>query len=219
MPDIYVAPGRKKHLKKKPFPEFIRVAERLAGERQKKAWGAFSILPRRVRFETQEEEEEIILLLRQHWVTQVRWWLVVFLGIFLPLLLYWVPILDFLPGRYQFMAVVIWYLLLIAFIFERFIGWFFHVFIITDERVIDVDFINLLYKKVSEAKIDNIQDVTYKHGGTLATWFNYGDVSMQTAGEQREFMIGGVPQPSRVAKILNELRLEEEEEKIEGRVR
>jgi len=48
---------------------------------------------------------------------------------------------------------------------------------------------------------------------------DYGDVSMQTAGKKREFMIENVPEPHRVVKIINELKLEEEHEKIAGRVR
>ena len=59
---------------------------------------------------------------------------------FLPWGLNFIPLIDFLPGNYQLMAIVIWYLLIIAFIYEQFISWYFHVFIITDERVIDINF-------------------------------------------------------------------------------
>jgi len=200
-------------------PRYRRVAERLSKERRKGNVRSFSILPGKVRFETQETREKIILLLRQHWVTQFSWVLTAGLMIWAPLCLLWIPILDFLPGNFQFMIIVIWYLLIVAFIYEKFILWFYHVFIITDERVIDVDFYNLLYKEVSEAKIDNIEDVTYRQGGMMKAWLNFGDISLQTAAEKQEFMIENVPQPFKVVKILNELKLEEEHEKIEGRVR
>ena len=52
----------------------------------------------------------------------------------------------------------------------------FNVYIVTDERIIDIDFYNLIYKEVSDANIDKIQDVTYKMGGVVRTLFNYGDV-------------------------------------------
>lgn len=224
MPDIFVAdqkstPGVRVKTKTGLGPRYETVAERLLRQRNKKATGAFNIMPGRVRFETQEVREKVILLLRQHWVTQVPWLVMIVVGLALPLLLNWIPLLDFLPGNYQFIMIVIWYLLLLAYGFEQFISWFFHVFIITDERVIDINFYNLIYKEVSEAKIDNIEDVTYRQGGVIRAVFNYGDVAMQTAGEQREFMIERVPLPSRVVKVLNELKLEEEHEKIMGRVR
>ncbi len=225
MVDLFVA--KRKERKKPPQqgrnhglgPRYRRVAERLAKERERGRVKAFNILPGRVRFETQEVREKVILLLRQHWITQVGWLVTAGAMVFLPISLIWVPLLDFMPGNFQFMAIVMWYLLVIAFVYEKFITWFFHVFIVTDERIIDVDFYNLLYKAVSGAKIDNIEDVTYRQGGVVRAMFNFGDVEMQTAGEKKEFKIEDVPQPNRVVKILNELRLEEEHEKIIGRVR
>ena len=172
-----------------------------------------------MRFETHEQQEKVILLLRQHWATQIGWLLAALALIFLPLALNWVPLLDFLTAGYQLMALVIWYLLLLAFVYEKFITWVFHVFIITDERIIDINFTNLLHKEVSEAKIDNIEDVTYTQGGVSRAVFDFGDVACQTAAEQRQFVMENVPRPNRVVKILNELKLEEEHEKIMGRVR
>ncbi len=235
MPDIFVA-NKKKDLPSKRVsrqgkrvesgykghgmgPRYRTVAERLVKERQVGKIKAFNILPGRVRFETQEVREKVILLLRQHLITQVGWLVTAFLLVLVPISLIWIPIFDFMPGNFQFISIVMWYLLVIAFIFEKFITWYFHVFIITDERVIDIDFYHLLYKEVSDTKIDNIEDVTYRQSGVLRAWLNYGDVTIQTAAEQRKFMIENAPRPNKVAKILNELRLEEEHEKIAGRVR
>jgi len=196
------------------------VAERLIKERHShRALSTFSLIPGRIRFETQEAKEKVILLLRQHWLTQIPWVLWALTMVLIPLFLKWIPLLSFLSADYQLMALIIWYLLIIAFIYEQFISWFFHVFIITDERIIDVNFSNLIYKEISEAKIDNIEDVTYKQGGVVRAMFNFGEVACQTAAEQRQFVMENVPQPNRVVKILNELKLEEEHEKVVGRVR
>jgi len=237
MPDVFVAkPGEKRQRvekmdvlaeqmtvvgteKKGLGPRYETVAERLLKERRSGRIKTFSILPKRVRFESQEQRERIILLLRQHWVTQLPWIAGTFIGLFVPLVFQWLPILNFMPANYQLMTVVGWYLLVIAYLYEQFISWYYQVFIITDERVIDINFTNLIYKELSEAKIENLEDVTYRQGGVLRAVFNFGDVVMQTAGAEREFMIENVPTPNRVVKILNELKLEEEYEKIMGRVR
>jgi len=222
MPDIFVAENKKGvslDLKTGLGARYETVADRLAGEKNKNKLNSFLLLPKKVKFENQETREKIILLLRRHWVTQFKWVFLGIIGIAVPIVFTWVPLLDFLPGNYQFMALVFWYLLLIAYIYESFISWYFHVFIITDERIIDINFHNLIYKELSEAKIDNIQDVTYRQGGVLRAMFNFGDVIMQTAGREREFMIEGAPEPNRVVKIMNELKLEEEHEKIAGKVR
>ena len=176
-------------------------------------------LPKKIHFETQEAKEQIILLLRQHWFTQLSWVLIALAMLFLPLIFNVIPIIDFLPSNYRFMAILFWYLLVIAFVYEQFLSWFFDVWLITDERIVDIHFSNLLYKQVSEAKIDNIEDVTYNQGGVIKAMFDYGNVSLQTAAEQRNFEIKDVPHPNRVVAVLNELKLEEEQEKLEGRAR
>ncbi|OGM82458.1 hypothetical protein A2376_01995 [Candidatus Woesebacteria bacterium RIFOXYB1_FULL_47_31] len=129
------------------------------------------------------------------------------------------PILSFLPVNFQLIAVLFWYLITTAFILESFLTWFFNVYLITDERIVDIDFLNLLYKEVSDANIDKIQDVTYKMAGAVRTLFNYGDVLIQTASEVPNFDFLAVPRPDKVATVLQDLRIEEEQEKLEGRIR
>jgi len=180
---------------------------------------AFIARPRGVAFETQNKKEEIILILRRHWVTNLRWVLTAVLMAVAPVFLLSVPLIAFLPAQFQLIALLMWYLLVVAFIFEQFLGWYFNVYIITDERVIDIDFISLIYKKISDAEIEMIQDVTYKVGGIIQTMFNFGSIYIQTAAEKPEFEFLDVPDPALVVKILQQMRMEEKQEAIEGRVR
>jgi hypothetical protein len=178
------------------------------------------VLPsKKVKFETQEPEEEILVILRQHWSTNLFWFFISALLFSAPLALRFVPLLESFPAKFQLMFVVFWYLILLMYIFERFLAWFFNISIITDERIIDVDFLNLTTKKVSDADLDKIQDVSYTHFGVFGTILNFGDVVVQTAAEQREFVFEKVPNPANVANILQRLRTEEKVEAIEGRVR
>lgn len=179
---------------------------------------AFAPKPTNIFFDSQQENEEVILLLRQHPVTQVRWILIAIGLIIFPFIFSIIPFFDFFPIRYQLVGLLGWYLLVTGFILQSFLTWFFNVYIITDERVIDVDFYNLIHKNVSTAKIDNVEDVTTVSGGTLQTIFDYGTVIIQTAGSQQQIEFDLIPQPAKVTKLLNELLLEEEREQIEGRV-
>ena len=180
---------------------------------------AFLYRPKSTDFETRDAQEKIILLLRQHPITNVGWIVISTLMFFAPSVLDFFPILSFMPDRFQFVAILGWYLITIAFTLEKFLSWFFNVNIITDERIIDIDFHSLIYKEVTEAKVDNIQDQTFKMGGAVRTIFNYGDVYVQTASEVPNLEFLAVPKPALVIRILQELRTEEEQEKIEGRVR
>jgi len=172
-----------------------------------KALAALRENPPDVTFDTQEENEEILLLIRRHWVTQVpRILLIIFLVLFPSLVVRYISF-DwlFLSPAYLALLVLIWYLLLIAFALESFLNWYFNVFIVTPHRILDIDFWALLYKNVSETGVGHIEDVTYKMGGVIQSLFNYGDVSIQTAAEQREFEFTSAPDPARIHDIVTDL--------------
>jgi len=172
-----------------------------------------------IHFDTQEPEEEILMILRAHWLTNIPWVLIAILLFFAPMVLSFFPLLISFPPNFRLMFVIIWYLVVLMYIFERFLSWFFNMAIITDERIIDIDFINLTTKKVSDADLDKIQDVSFTNMGAIGTIFNFGDVLVQTASEITEFNFEKVPDPALVATVLQRLRTEEKIEAIEGRVR
>lgn len=180
---------------------------------------AFAAKPVKVAFDSQLNEEKIVLLLRRHPITQVKKIALAIVFFFLPILFFSSPLLEFFPPRYKVALVLGWYLILTSFVLQSFLVWFFNVFIVTDERIIDVDFSNLIYKNISSAKIDNIEDITIETGGVMASVVDYGTIYIQTAGEKPEIEFEDVPQPAKVVSILNELMLEEEQEKLEGRAR
>jgi membrane protein YdbS with pleckstrin-like domain len=204
---------------KKKKKRVLKESERIAGRRTKNPLAAFVARPVRLKFETQERKEKIILLLRRHWVTNLTWIFQVIFLIFVSFLIPFLPFVSFLPGAYLLILQLVWYLFTFAYGFEKFLGWFFAVNIITDERIIDIDFHNILYKDISETKIDQIQDISVKVGGFARSLFDFGNVSIQTAGAKPEIFFEAVPNPEQVSRVLNELKLEEEQEKIEGRVR
>jgi len=110
-----------------------------------------------------------------------------------------------LPHPYPTALLLLWYLMTFAFGLERFLNWYFNVYIVTDRRIVDIDFNGLLYKNISECSHDRVQDVTYKTGGLLQTLFDFGDVYIQTAAEQREFEFRSIPQPGHVHDIVTDL--------------
>ena len=189
---------------------------------------SFMVMPRNVSVEVQDENEQILLVTRRHVITNVKWMFVALIMIIVPLFFSDYPFFSILPGTFKFMTLVLWYLMVTAVILEGFFNWYFDVFIVTDERIIDVDFKNLIYKNITTTKIERIEDVTYNVSGALPSFMNFGNVLIQTAGAGIEMTPQGTspyieifntPQPAKVAKLINELILEEEQEKIEGRVR
>ena len=219
MPDIFVAkPKQEKTAIKKQRESLKKELEEMLASGSR-FFSAFIPKPGNLRFETQQKKEKIVLLLRRHPITNIPWILLVILLVFTPFFIKPLISLDFIPGNYQLILFLCWYLFTFAFAFERFLNWFFNVSILTDERVIDIDFPALLYRDITEAKIDKIQDVNIKTGGYVRSLFNFGDVVVQTAGAVPEICFEAVPDPQRVSQVINQLLYEEEQEKLEGRVK
>ncbi len=231
MPDIFVASKAKEKEEKKPvvkkntavdnqdLPQKGETAKELLKERSRSIWAAFAPRPTKIHFETQEAKEKVLLLVRKHPITNIPWILLVILMALAPFLVFAITNFDFVPANFRLILTLFWYLFVFAYGFERFLSWFFNVNIITDERVVDVNFPNILYRDISQTKIDQVQDVSVKVGGFVRSLFNYGDVLIQTAGTIPEIEFIDVPFPGKIVKILNQLVLEEEQEKLEGRAR
>jgi len=172
---------------------------------------SFAWFPPQIAFATQKEKEKVILLIRQHWITNVGWILLaIIFAIFPTIFLFYQD--QIIPADYFLrepqvlpLCVIIWYLLVTGFIFSQFLNWYFNVNIVTTERIIDVDFHNVLYKNVSEAELERIQDVTHKNVGTLSVLFDYGAVMIQTAAEFSDIEFLRVPNPAEIHKIITDL--------------
>ncbi len=180
---------------------------------------AFAPKPVNTFFESADSQENVLLLLRQHPITQLKW--VIFtIGLALvPFLLSYVNILGFLPYKFHVVAALSWYMMVLGFALESFLDWFFNAYIITDQRIIDVEFTSMLFKHVSSAKFERIEDVNFTSSGTLGAIFDYGNVLIQTAAATDEFQFDNVPYPSRVTNFINDLLTEiERQNGLNGKV-
>ncbi len=79
------------------------------------------------------------------------------------------------------------------------------VWIVTDQRIIDIEQLNLFNRVVSEFRLDRVQDITIKVNGLIATLLGFGDIHVQTAGEMEKFLIKNAPKPYEVKdRIIKE---------------
>lgn len=170
----------------------------------------FAINPSGVRFETQQDDETVILFLRQHVIVNVPWIIISALLFIVPVVVFPMALANLklpfiIPGGYLVVGVLSWYLFILGFALTNFLRWFFNIYIVTSERIVDIDFIHILYKEFSEARLVNIQDITYNTGGIFESFFNYGNVLIQTAGTQPNFDFLSVPRPDNVVQTVSEL--------------
>ena len=215
MPEVFDATQKKPPRKLKTRSvgrRYHRVWEAFRSQANANPLATFAITPPATHFSTQEPEEKIILLLRQHPIVNIPWILMAVLLIFAPLVLDYIPVINFLPANFQIMILYLWYFMVMVFVSGQFLIWYFNIYIVTDERLVDIDFFGLSFHDVTVIKVDKIQAINYNRGGVWASFFDFGDVDIQSAGEISRCDFLKVPNPDKVVKIVGELINEEEAE-------
>lgn len=221
MAEIYSA-GEEKKVEAKGHRERLSISQLKSLLKKSGSDGLFTCyatFPPNTYFESQEDGEEVVLFLRQHVIVNIPWIVLAALALTIPSIFGFFPPFAALPTSYQFVITIMWYLFVAGYSLAKLMSWFFNIYILTDERIVDIDFVNILFRKVSTAKIDEIQDVNVQASGAFQTFFNYGSVFIQTAAEVPEFDFVNIPYPDKVGTIINQMIDQEEQEEIEGRVK
>jgi membrane protein YdbS with pleckstrin-like domain len=168
--------------------------------------------PLDVHFQTQKPHETIILFLRSHFITNLSWIIFAVVLICLPLIItLFLPLfkIDFLStpaaSRFTIVFTLFYYLLIFSYIFVSFLHWFYNVFIVTSERVVDIDYSDIVVHNIAVASLSHVQDVNYTQSGFIPTFFNYGDLFVQTAGEEMNFEAFSIPKPREATHIIGDL--------------
>ncbi len=82
--------------------------------------------------------------------------------------------------------------------------------IITDQRIIGIDQISSLSRRVSECGLDRVQEVNAEVNGILQTILHYGHIHIHTASENSDMIISYAPNPvengNRINTIISEYR-------------
>ncbi|MDP3934814.1 MAG: PH domain-containing protein [Candidatus Giovannonibacteria bacterium] len=132
--------------------------------------------------------EQILMVLHRHWIA---FFLKFVIGvILLIILLLVIPYFPFLESALGISQVALWFFALIYLmavvlvIFVFWIDYYLDIWIITSERIIDIDQKGLFNREISEFMLDRVQDVTVEIPNFTATVLKYGNIIIQTAGEQ-----------------------------------
>ncbi len=206
MPDLFVAEHKKTEKAEKIEEKKISSHPKQGKVR---LFTSFRENPYGIVFRNQEEGEEIILFLKKHIATNIPWIIKAsvagvapfFIALILGILNTSIP----LPFNYILIFGVFYYFAIFGYVFLQFITWFFNISLITNQRVVDIDFSQLVFESVAATKLTQIEDVSYHQIGVLRSIFDYGDVSIQTAGAANNFISLAVPHPEKVVEILNDL--------------
>lgn len=168
-------------------------------------------------FAGQKDGEQILLVLHRHWFNilsqfvLILFMLFMLLGSFLYLPLIFSDIEESL-GPHVFLFLENLFLLFIwIFSFLIWIDYYFDVWIVTNERIVNIEQKGLFARVVSELELEKIQDITTDVEGVIKTFLNYGDLQVQSAAEQERFLFRNIPDPYAVKNLIMNLRENKEE--------
>lgn len=155
------------------------------------------------------KDEEVIFFLRRHWLVLVKMILVYAFLACLPLVFYWFlsqQVIDWL--EYDSLRVFLNLLIFSYYLFgwmlfyHAWLDYFLDVWIVTTHRVINIEQRGLFNRFIAEHKLFRIQDVVSKQKGILPTFFNYGEIHIQTAGAEKTVVFEQVSKPHKVARQI-----------------
>jgi len=149
-------------------------------------------------FDGQRSDEEVIFVLKRHpWVLSRAGFL--FVGIVVFLLIF---ILIF--GLSKITSILIVVFVIFALLHGGYIFFLYNnfLYILTNERIITIEQAGFFSRRVTEAELDKIQNISVEIKGITKTLFGFGHVQIRTAGVDPTIVLKDVENPYEVQQKI-----------------
>lgn len=160
-----------------------------------------------------EPDEKIIATVRKHWfVIGTEIGVIVLFGL-LPLFLLFgfmslpsssilAPVFE-LYFPYVLFGVASWLLLSTIAATTAWTHYYLDLWVITDRRIIVIDQVHFFNRKVSNFRLERLQDIKVSVTGIIPTLLNYGTIRAQTASAaESNFTSTGLPAPRELQALI-----------------
>lgn len=158
------------------------------------------------------KDEEIILIQRKYWLPFALEAIPLILIAILPFILFIfieaIPLpqdiknifLDY-SGYYFFFAFnlifIIW-----LFLGTLWTNYYLDILIVTNRRVIDIEQIGLFARDEAEIRFEKIEDIRVEIVGFLPSLLKFGNIYIQSAAENREFILKDFQDPYKIKDVI-----------------
>lgn len=78
--------------------------------------------------------------------------------------------------------------------------------IVTNQRLVDSLKRTPFNHRLASTDLINVEDMSVEKNGVLATMFNFGNLRCQTAGVEDNFILNGIPEPSKMLSVVDSAR-------------
>ncbi len=150
-------------------------------------------------------DETLLAVIREHTVPYVPWMVFLFVWIVTPFFFLF-PLFRQGP-----IGVGIFFALVFSGAFvawRKYFAWQHTVFVITDQRVVDVSQRGFFDRTHAEAAYADVEDVAYRIKGLVPTIFRYGTIQVKTVGNAADLEMRHVKNPAKYHDLLQEVRAE-----------
>ncbi len=107
-----------------------------------------------------------------------------------------------------------YYIVLLCFFFIEFVLYYLDIWVVTNDRIIDVDQINIFSRTVSELDLASVQDATTEIKGFFPTMFDYGKLIIKTASDNAHIVFHDIAHPNKIRTKIIDLSDEDKERHV-----
>lgn len=94
---------------------------------------------------------------------------------------------------------------IISYFMMQWIFWYLDVWLLTNDRLIDVQLVTLFNRRVAQLNLSQVEDVRVETLGFLAALLHFGDITVQSAGREGVFALRSIPNASEVVTLISDL--------------
>ncbi len=160
----------------------------------------------------QKSYEKIVHVLHRHPITFVPKLAFFLILLAIPAVLY-VMIDNLFPALFSsqvvtavsFLSASVYYLATVVFFYTQFTIFYLDLWIVTNDRIVDIEQRGLFSRTVSELDLYQIQDVTTQVHGFFATLLHYGHVEVKTASSNTGIVFRDVKNPDKLREEILDL--------------
>jgi hypothetical protein len=169
-------------------------------------------------------DEQIVIETRKHWflflVELLPYVIAVIVPFAIPKILTLVQplaqytvLFDFSTPLFR-AALGVWLLVIWTGAWGAFTKYFLDVWVLTTQRLVDVDQHRYFSREVSSVLLSRVQDVTTDVTGIIPSLLGYGNISVQSAGATEKFHMQGIPRPTQMRDLIVKYIPEETDQPI-----
>lgn len=145
-----------------------------------------------------QENEKLVRVYRQTETVLFKPVLWLFALIYFP----WYFLLKYDLAQNFIRLLLFWTLLVMLYEVNKYLLWRLNVYLVTNNRLIQVAYQSLLNKKVLESPLDRILNVSFSSKGFWQSLFKFGAVEVQVAGLPEPIVLKNLKDPGEVKDFL-----------------